>query len=121
MSGKVKVKGNMMTAMKLDGLLKQLNSSSSAAAKPTTPESAHVKPSEAASLFKSDAVFAMIGKEMEAKSADERKANVKKVRFITQLHFFYLAFLHLLLFNQSRNSCSSHAPPFRLMLSFNSI
>ncbi|KAL5035272.1 hypothetical protein BDV3_005228 [Batrachochytrium dendrobatidis] len=74
MSGKLKVKGNMMLATRLDGVLKLAKS----APKPKPPTSSST------SGFGSDAIFSMIGSRMSSLSSTEKDAFLKKTKAIFQ-------------------------------------
>jgi len=98
MTGKLKIKGNMMLAMKLDGILKQTRtvsaSSSSAPAAPAAPAppaaSAASANGSSSNLevagFESSAVLKQIADGLTVLSSADRKSQVQKIKAIFQFN-----------------------------------
>jgi len=86
MTNKLKVKGNMMLAMKLDGVLKQIRTA------PAAPSGAPAAPANNSSSnlelagFESSAVFKQIADDLTALSPADRKSQIQKVNAVFQFN-----------------------------------
>jgi putative sterol carrier protein len=92
MTNKLKVKGNMMLAMKLDGVLKQIRTAPAAPsgtpAAPVAPAASSNGSSSNLELagFESSAVFKRIADDFGALSPADRKSQIQKVKAVFQFN-----------------------------------
>jgi len=95
MTNKLKIKGNMMLAMKLDGVLKQIRTASAAlpsapaapvaSASPSPPANGSSSNLESAG-FESSAIIKQIANDLAALSPADRKSQVQKVKAVFQFN-----------------------------------